>query len=171
MPMVKYLVISLITILLFVTIFAPKKEIFFMIERQLLQHDVIIDNESIEVSPFSLTLKDAEIYLKGIKVAKIGSIDLFTLLLFSSVDVQGVDIDNSLKRFVPTEIEHIEAHHSILKPLTLSLDINGTFGETQGYIDINEQKVHLDLIEEGTLGTLRQMLKKGQDGWYYETSF
>ena len=142
-----------------------------MIEDQLLQYDVIINNESIEESLFSLHLKDAEIYLKGIKVATIGSIEFFTLLLYSDIAIQGLDIDSSLKKLVPAQIESIHASYIVLKPQRLSLDLNGTFGEAQGYLNINEQKIHMDLVKEGSIESLRPILKKGQDGWYYETSF
>lgn len=142
-----------------------------MVEEQLLQYGVIINNEQVEESLFSLNLKDAEVYLKGIKVAKVSSIELFTLLFYSSLEIQGLDIDNSLKKLVPTQIESLEASYRVVTPQTLSLDLNGSFGEAEGYLNIGEQKLHLDITKEGSLSSLKPMLKKGQDGWYYETSF
>jgi hypothetical protein len=41
----------------------------------------------------------------------------------------------------------------------------------QGSISLIDHTIHLDFVETKELGSIRSLLKKGEKGWYYETSF
>jgi hypothetical protein len=72
---------------------------------------------------------------------------------------------------LPSEIAKLEAVHSVLSPQILHLKAKGSFGKVDGEVSLNKREVHLDFVETKQIDMLRSVLKKGEKGWYYETSF
>jgi len=169
--MVKKVLLFAVVILFSLMIFAPKRELYYLLEDRLLREDIIIDNEDIESGLLSLKLKHPVLYVKGIKVAEIEEVKLFTLLAYSSLKASNIRLDALLKRWAPELIETIKINYQLLSPDRVALVAEGPFGRAVGYILIKKRFLHLDLIEEKELGTLKSLLKKGEKGWYYETSF
>ncbi len=169
--MVKKILISLIVIIFSLAIFAPKRELYYLLEEQLMREDIIIHNEAIEGGLFTLTLKHPELYFKGIKVAKIQEVKLFSLLFYTSIMAKEIKVDSSLSKFMPTQIDKVSALFQLWEPKKVMINVLGDFGYAQGYLSLDESKMHLDLIEEKSIKPLKPMLQKGEKGWYYETSF
>ena len=169
--MVKKIILTLLVIWLALVIFAPKREIYYAVEAQLLKEDLVISNEDIEEGLFTLTLKHPEFYVKGIKIAEAERIDFFTLLFYSTLSAKNIRLDASLQQWAPREISSVSAVYSVWAPQRIDLKLSGSFGEARGYIAVSERKVHLDLTETLSIGALQHLLRKGEKGWYYETSF
>ena len=110
-------------------------------------------------------------YVKGINVASIEEVNLFTVLFYSCVEVKGLSMDDSLKTMVPQETEKAVLKHSVMAPFSVYVEALGAFGSMTGVIDLNERKVHLDFNESKKLEMLKPQLKKSEKGWVYETSF
>jgi len=55
--------------------------------------------------------------------------------------------------------------------LQIAVKARGSFGKISGAIRLWEKKIHLDVSNPEKLGMLRGEMKKGEQGWYYETSF
>jgi hypothetical protein len=151
--------------------FMPKEEIYFRLENELAKQGVEINEASIEEGPFSLTLQQPAIYVKGIKVATAEKVSLLTWLFFTKVQISGLRVDESLRSMVPESAERIVLSHSLLDPLHLSVSAEGKFGELMGKISLKERTVHIDFTDIKSLGTLKSNLKQGEKGWYYETTF
>ena len=171
MQVVKKAALFLLVILFSLAIFAPKRELYYPLEEKLLQHGIIIDNEEVDSGLFTLKLHHPEIYIKGIKVAEISEISLLTLLVYTSIKAEEIKVDSSLRRLLPGEIGVATARYQILDPKRVTLKVSGTFGRAEGYLSLDSRVLHLDLLEEKSIGELKAMLKKGDKGWYYETSF
>lgn len=171
MQMVKKIILALIVILLSLVIFAPKRELYYLLEAQLMQQDIIIHNEEIDAGLFSLTLKHPELYVKGIRIAQVDEVTLRPLLFYTVATVKGVQFDHTLDRWVSGGVTEIRASHLFTDPMRIDLSLSGTFGKAEGYVDLSRQIIHLDLTEEQKIGKLKSMLRKGEKGWYYETSF
>ena len=172
MQMVKKILLIITVILLSLIIFAPKRELYYLLENRLSQQDIVIDNEEIEGGLFSLKLEHPVIYVKGIKVAQVDEVELFTLILYSSVSGSQIKIDDSLRSLAPELIDSVDIYYHILNPGKIRIKAEGSFGKAEGYILISEGLLHMDLTEEKEAADkLRPMLKKGEKGWYYEVSF
>lgn len=136
-----------------------------------MQQDIIISNEEIDTGLFTLTLRHPELYFKGIKVADINEIRLFSLLFYTTAIVKGIKADASLQKWVPGEIDNLTAGFQLGNPGNIALGALGSFGRAEGYVSLNKRVVHIDLIEEKSIKALKPLLKKGEKGWYYEAAF
>jgi len=171
MQMVKKSVLALVLIWLAIVILMPKQEIYYKLEEALDSYEVRLNEEKKSEGLFSLNLKGVTVYVKGINVATIEEVNFFTLLFYSSVEVQSLVVDDSLKTMIPQETRSAVLKHSISFPLDVSVAASGSFGALTGNIDLNERTVHLDFNESTKLQMLKPSLKKSEKGWIYETSF
>ncbi len=154
-----------------ILVLMPKQEFYYKLEEELAKHEIKLNEEKINEGFFSLTLKHVTVYFKGINVATIEEVELLTLLFYSSIELQSLHMDDSLKTMVPQETQKALLAHSILSPLEVLVDASGSFGSVTGEIDLNERKVRLDFNESKNIEMLKPQLKKGEKGWLYETSF
>ena len=169
--MVKKSVLVLLVTWLAIVILMPKQEIYYKLEEVLDGYEIRLNEEKKSEGLFSLNLKGVTVYVKGINVATIDEVNLFTLLFYSSVELQSLLVDDSLKTMIPQETTSAVLKHSILSPLDVSVAANGSFGALIGNIDLNERTVHLDFNESKNIQMLKPSLKKSEKGWVYETSF
>jgi len=171
MQVVKKTALFLIVILLSLAIFAPKRELYYLLEEYLLQQDIVIDNEKIESGLFTLKLQHPDIYVKGIKMAEIREVSLLTLLFYTTITAGDIKPDASLQSWVPRQIDTVSLRYQVLNPMNITLKATGSFGVASGYISIKNRLFHLDITEAKSIDVLKPVLKKGEKGWYYETSF
>jgi len=171
MQMVKNILIAFIVIWLGILVFMPKQEFYYKLEEELAKHEIKLNETSMNEGLFSLNVKQVTVYFKGINVATIEEVSLFTLLFYNSIELRSLTVDDSLKKMMPQEIEKAVAIHSILSPLEVAVDASGSFGLMTGKIDLSEAKVRLDFNESKNIEMLKPQLKKDEKGWYYETSF
>ena len=168
MSMVKTILTLCVVIWLALVILMPKQELYYKLEEALLTQEITLNEAEIEEGFFGLSLKNVSVYVKGIYVASIEEINLFTLLFYSSAEVKMLHIDDSLKTMVPQETQKAVLVHSLTAPFSVSVE---ALGSMNGAIDLNERKVHLDFNESKNIAMLKPQLKKGEKGWVYETSF
>lgn len=171
MQMVKNSFIILIVACFGILVFMPKQAFYYKLEEELSKHEVKLNEESINEGLFSLNLKQVTVYFKGIHVATIEEVNLFTLLFFNRIELQSLAIDDSLKNMLPQEIKIADARYSILSPLEVLVNANGSFGAIAGNIDLSKGQMRLDFNESKNIEILKPQLKKDDKGWYYETSF
>jgi len=118
-----------------------------------------------------LTLHDASIYVKGIKLATVQKIDFCTLLFYTNIEVTELLLDESLKNIAPTTIDRVSLSHAAWNPLHLGVDAEGSFGKVDGNVAIAGRTLRLDFNETKNIKMLKANLKEDEKGWYYETSF
>ena len=152
-------------------ILMPKEELYYKLEETLHSQEIALNEEVIDEGLFGLSLKNVSVYVKGINVANIEEVNLFTILFYSYIEVKGLRIDDSLKTMVPQETQKAVLEHSVMAPFSVSVEAEGSFGTMDGKIDLNERKVHLDFNESKNIAMLKPQLKKSEKGWVYETSF
>ncbi len=171
MQVVKNIFISLFVLWFAIFMFMPKQELYYTLEKELLKQGIEINEKSREEGLFSLHLNEATLYAKGIKVATIEKLSFFSMLFYSTLSISNVQVDDSLKSFVPENIENTIMVHSVLSPFEVFVTSMGSFGLTEGKIDLNAHKIRLDFIDAKDIKTIKSQLKKDDKGWYYETSF
>lgn len=171
MSMVKYILTLCVVIWLAFVILMPKQELYYKLEETLLTQEIALNEEKIDEGFFGLSFKNVSVYVKGINVANIEEVNVFTVLFYSSIEVKGLRMDDSLKAMVPQETQKAILTHSVMAPFSVSVEALGSFGAMDGKIDLHERKVYLDFNESKKLDMLKPQLKKSEKGWVYETSF
>jgi hypothetical protein len=171
MQMVKKSVLIFLMLWFAILLFMPKAELYYTIEKSLAKQDIKLNEKSIEEGPFSLTLKDVTVYVKGIALAKIEELDFFTLLFYSSLELSNLKVDEALQTKVPATTKEASFTHSILSPLSISIDANGSFGAIDGKVNIINKDLRIDFVEVGDIGMIQPHLTKDEKGWFYEKSF
>lgn len=171
MQVVKNIFISLFVIWLATLMFMPKKQLYYTLEHELLKQGIVINEESIDEGIFTLTIEGASVYVKGINVAAVDEISIFTLLFYSSVKVENIIFDDTLKNFVPPKIEKTVVMNSILSPFKAFITSLGSFGLAEGIANLNTRTIRIDMVDVKNIKTIRKQFKKDEKGLYYETSF
>ena len=151
--------------------FMPKEELYFRAEQALAAQGVEINEGEMQEGLFGLKIADAAVYVQGINVATVREASFFTLLFYSRVEADEVQIDVSLQHMVPSPIAHIEATYSVLHPKTIFIEAEGSFGKAEGTLSLSTRTLHLDLTEADKIDTVKNLLKQGEKGWYYESTF
>ena len=171
MQMVKKAALYILLFWVALIVFMPKEELYFSLEKVLAKQGIEINESQISEGMFSLDLQDLTIYAKGIKVMTVEKVECFTLLFYTNVVIDNVSVDKALSSMIPEKIEKIQLTHSVLSPMKIQLKGEGSFGIANGYIDLPERKIHIDFDKSAKVGSLRRQLKKGEEGWYYETNY
>jgi hypothetical protein len=152
-------------------LFMPKEEMYYKVEKILDAQDITLNEKSIEAGVFSLSIKDVTVYVKGIALVHIDEIDFFTLLVYNTLHIDNLFVDEVLHSKVPAKTKEAVLTYQILSPLTVSVDANGSFGYAEGSIDLNHKKLHIDFVKSKEIEMIKPFLKKGEKGWFYEKSF
>lgn len=154
-----------------VLLFMPKAELYYTLEKTLAEQDIKLNEQSIDEGLFSLSVKDVTVYVKGIALAHVEELDFFTLLFYSSLDIRNLQVDEALHTKVPASTKEATFTHSLLFPLTVSVDANGSFGVIEGNVNLLDKEVRIDFVEVGNINMIQAYLKKDEKGWFYEKSF
>ncbi len=171
MQMVKRIFLIILVTWFAILMFMPKIDLYYTLEKELLKQDIMINEKSIKEGLFSLTLTDAEVYIKGINIATIKEINFFTLLFYSKISIKTVGLDESLQSFAPQEIEKLTIVHSLLSVYKLFITSSGSFGSVKGKIKLKSKKLRIDFTDIKNIDNIKPQLKNDKKGWYYETSF
>jgi len=168
--MVKKIIIVFIVALLSLAIFAPKRELYYMLEDRLAKEGIIIHDEEIEDGVISLTLNHPKIYYKGLLVADIAKIRIWTLLFYSRIAIGHIKTDSSMDRWIPSPILKVQLSYALNNPKNISILTTGDFEDTKGELSLIDRRVHIDITDKKLISKFKSQLKKGDKGWYYETS-
>ena len=171
MQMVKKIFITIAVIWFALLLLMPKQELYYKLEKELAKNGIKINEKNIDEGLFSLTLKEADVYAKGIKLASVEKVKLFTLLFYTQVTLDKLHLDDSLKNMAPTRTEQATVTHAVWNPLNISVEAEGSFGGLSGAAALADKTLRLDFNESKGIEMLKPKLKKDEKGWYYETSF
>ena len=172
MQVVKKFFIVLFVVWFSILLFMPKKELFYTLEKDLAEQGVQINEKEIDEGLFSLNLIDATIFYKGIKVATVEKINIFTLLFTTNIHISTLELDDALKAFAPQKIDSADITQQLFSPYTAKITALGSFGEMEGMADLKAGKLRLDFLNTTKeIDVIRPNLQKDEKGWYYETSF
>jgi len=171
MRLVKYILSTLMALVVGLIIFMPKVELYYKGEELLNKYGVTIDGEEISSSMVSTKVLHPTIYFRGVDVARASVVDFKPYLFINSIKAEDIELLNVAKQFLKVDIDTLKANHSILKPFYIKLNIVGSFGVANGYIDLKSRVVHVDIIEPSDINSIKKFLKKGEKGWFYESNF
>jgi uncharacterized membrane protein len=172
MQMVKNIFLIFLVVWFALLVFMPKEELYFTLEKELAKQDIEINEKKIEEGAFSLNLIEATIYVKGIKVATVQKVNVFTLLFYTNINLTSLLLDESLSSFAPKKIDVANVSYSIVNPFYVNIEAEGSFGLLKGIVNLNERNLRIDFMETTKdINSIKSNLKKDEKGLYFETSF
>ena len=171
MQMVKKTVGGFFLLLIFLVIFAPKQQIYYLVEKQLAKDDIVISNEEFSDNLLGFSIKHANIYIKGIKMAQVKSLDFDIFFLYNKISIESIKTDKGIQNIVPKSIDNLTAVFTIIKPYKIAIEGNGSFGQVRGGFYLNMNKLFLRLVKTKDINMFKKFLKRDKEGLYYEKSF
>lgn len=122
----------------------PKENLYFKLEELLSKYDIVVYDESLNSSLNSLEIKNGIINYKQIDGAFFQDIK-FTLNGFSnSLSIKNLKVNQSLKNFIPADINSMKISHSIFNPIYIDIVANSKIGDFIGYVQLLENRVYIE---------------------------
>jgi hypothetical protein len=171
MQVVKNTIGGFFLLLIFLVLLSPKEEIYYLLEKELEKEGIVISNEKFSDTLFGLTILDADIFVKGINMAKVKSLKLNIFFLYNELSIESIETDEGIHDFAPKSIERVTATFSVLKPYKVAVDALGSFGSTSGGYYIGKNKLFFRLNEKKDIRSFRKFLNKDEEGMFYEKFF
>lgn len=176
MQMVKRILGGFFLTLIFLWLFAPKIELYYLLEKSLKKNNIILSNETVTDTWYGLNISNADLYIElngdTMKVANAVELNLNFFFLYNTLTINQVTMDKALSKLAPKSINNLNARYSILNPLKVELDGDGSFGVLDGEVRLIERKVEILFPVAKDLKTIQKFLKKNKEkGWLYETNY
>jgi len=156
--------------------FMPKESVYYYLEKELLLNKVVLSDEEIEDSGFSLQLNNSKVSYDSIESADVENINIKIFLVYNSLSVSNVKLLDVASSFVPLHIDNINIKYTIFNPLNIVAESNGEFGQANAEVNILDRNMSVvlkpsQLMLKKYRATLRN-LKKNEAGEYrYEKTF
>ncbi len=156
--------------------FMPKESVYYYLEKELQKQKVILSDEEIIDSGFSLQLNNTKLSYDSIESANVENINIKIFLVYNSLSVSNVKLLDVASSFVPLQIDAINIKYTILNPLNIVAESNGEFGQANAKVNILDRNISIvlkpsQLMLKKYRATLRN-LKKNKAGEYkYEKTF
>lgn len=163
MQMVKRIFGGFFLLIIFLWLSSPKQELYFLLEKELEKKDIIISNERFVDRWYGLEIYDADIYVKGIKMAKVESLKLHLFFLYNKLSVTNTQVEVD-----PKSIESVTAIFNVIKPYKVAIKSSGSFGTLEGGVYLMEKKLILRVKERKEMKMFDKFLTKDERGDYYE---
>lgn len=152
-------------------LFAPKRELYYLLEQRLQKEGIVLSQERIRETPLGLQIKEAKLYYKGIQLGTVNEAAFWTLLFFTEIDVEGFRSSPGLRKVLDLQLSKARFRHSLLHPMTLAIDAEGNFGLVSGTMDLRTRQLRLRWLRTGEMKGLLPYLKRNGKEWYYEQKF
>jgi len=156
--------------------FFPKENIYFLLEKELKNFDVVISKEHVDSSLLSLNLQNLEITTKGIESALIDEASVTLLVFSNSIKLGNIKLSSLVEAYLPSRIDELEVTYTVFDPLHLNAVGMGAFGEAEASFNISSRELEVILKpSKKMLSKYRNSLrrfKKSENGEYvYVQSF
>ena len=163
MQMVKRIFGGFFLLIILLWLVSPKKELYFLLEKELEKNDIIISNEKFIDRWYGVDISDADIYIKGIKIATAQSLKLHIFFLYNKLTVENVKTEVD-----PKSIDMTTVIFNVIKPYKIAIKSSGSFGLVEGGIYIMDKKLLLRVKERKNVKAFEKFLMKDEKGEYYE---
>ena len=172
MQMVKRIIGGFFLSLLLLWLLAPKQELYYLLEKELKKNDIIISNETIKDRWYGLQLLNADVYVKGAKMAEVSELELNIFFLYNTLTVKNIHVNRAMQNVAPKSIEEISVQYSIANPVNIELNGEGSFGVLEGNVALVERHLLIKFPVAKEIKPFKKFLKKDEKGaWKYETTY
>jgi hypothetical protein len=167
-----YLLFFILSLILFI----PKDSVYFFVEKNLKQFDVIVSKEHLTQNFFSLDVENMEVSVKAIDAALIQKMDITLLGVYNHLSVENIKLSSLVESYLPSKVDSLEVGYSLLSPLHVLGDAKGEFGKVSLLVNLVDRNISVALKPSKLMfskyrNSLR-MFKKSKNGEYiYAKSF
>ncbi len=167
------ILIGLLIFYLSVMFFLPKKELYFLAEKQLEEQKLIISDEKIDEGIFDIKLSEGKLFFEDMDVATFENINIATTLFTNSAEITNFIPAQSLQDIIPVGIKTLLLTQSIINFDMVDIELSGNFGEAEGVVDLEKREIKLffKTDKSKSFTKLKKYLKKTKEGWIYEKKF
>lgn len=117
-------------------LFTPKSSAYFLMEKSLEKFGVVISNETLQESLFSLKVDNLDISIKGIDSANIKEVNIMILILFNDIEFKNIELSSLVNAFVPAKIDNVKISYTLFNPLVVNISGSGRFGELKAKVNL-----------------------------------
>ncbi len=143
-----------LALLLLIIIFLPKKNLYYMLESQLLQENkIILSDETLKDQYLYLDVSNATLYYEGIEAGLVGNIKFVPLIFANIINVDNASFSSEISNIIPKKVQNLRIYHTIIDPLNINITAKGDFGEIFGFISLATQELFLELIPSESMYT------------------
>jgi hypothetical protein len=172
MQVVKRIIGGFFLFILFLWLFSPKQELYYLLEKELKKNDIIISNETVKDTWFGINLQNADVYVKGVRMAQIADLELNIFFLHNTLTINEIKTNEAVHNVAPKVINQALVKYSIMNPLNIELNGLGSFGTLEGNVNLIEKEITVLFPVAKDIKAFRKFLKKDETGeWKYETAY
>jgi len=172
MQMVKRIIGGFFLLIILLWLLSPKQELYYLLEKELKKNDIIISNETVKDTWYGVKLLDAEIYVKGAKMAEVSELQLNIFFLYNTLTIKNIRLNEAIHNIAPKHIEETDIQYSILDPLHIKMNSLGSFGVLEGKIAFMDRNISIVFPVAKDIKAFKKFLKKDTTGeWKYETNY
>jgi hypothetical protein len=150
--MVKKLFIIIAYLVVFASsfiVFLPKENLYYFLEKKLLEQKIIIDNETLEDKGFYLNIENPTLYFDGILILKCMQVDIKPWIVYNNIEIKNIRLASNiatiippnLKPIIPRSIDSIRIYHLFYNPTKIYFKINSDFGDVKGFLNILDKTI------------------------------
>ncbi len=158
-----------------IIIFLPKTEMYYQLESYLKQNQIVFNDESTRDILGVFSVKNARVFYEKLEVGKIDSMNFYPFIFYNKFSINKASFNNSLKQFVPKNIENISFSNTIFYPIKIWISGNGDFGDLSGEIDLNKRKISIRLKPAANFlskySDIARNFTKDKDQYIYEKNY
>ncbi|MDF1879703.1 hypothetical protein JHD50_00035 [Sulfurimonas sp. MAG313] len=164
--------IYFILMLAIILFFVPKVNVYYLAETFMKQKNIYISDEDIYDNGFSLELVNAKIFFDKLELMKIDTIKFSPWIVYNSIRLDVIDINEGFSDFLPRDLSFIEAKHVFYNPTQIMIRGESQDSSLFGEIDFIERVVRLHfrigVKSEKKYKNLLSKLTKEEGGYYFE---
>jgi hypothetical protein len=150
--------------------FIPKTSIYYFIEKELKNYEIIISNEELQESSFNLHITAGTVSVKSVDSANIDQTDMKIYGLYNSIELQEIVLSKTISSFFPSKIKNATISYSVLNPVNIQAKALGEFGEADAQYNLLNKTLYLKLKPSKKMLTNYRStlsnLKKSENGEY-----
>ena len=166
--MVKNIIFVVLASFVGLMLFAPKKSLYYLLEKELEKSNIVISDEKISQNPVGLKIEDGKLYVDNTYIGNLESLSLLTTVAYNNIRVQEFKPNESIKKMMPISVTDANITYALWNPMEVTISIVGDVGRVKGGLNILEKKIHLRFLDSKRVAPIRQYLNKDESGWYYE---
>ena len=140
-------------ILFFVTIiyFFPKNEAVNFIVKEFSKKEKVDFQITLDNNFLSYYGENGVVFFKDERIASISNVEISPYLFYYNIILDNVKLEGYAGEFFPKNIKNINLSYNIFMPNKITIESNGEFGTLNGYIELFEEKMFLEITPSSLL--------------------
>ena len=169
--MVKKILLVIILLPFLILALSPKKELLYQLEKQLATRGIKLADGVVSTHLFGLSIDHPSVYVKGIKVATIKHVSLWSALLYTLGTIEEIKFDPAMAAYLPPKFAHISLVHSVIEPTHVRLSVTDKAFPGDGDVNLRKRTFRMRFVTLPKDTPIAKYLKHGKGGWVYEQQF